>query len=131
MRAPEFYIDPGNVNLDLTFYLLCMWDFMTPSSLPEILTLSWKDYGARGERSSEGPMNFRGNVLEALLGYCYDQSVKVSGGYHAAIRSKQSEASSSSRKPFRPWDQEPTGASSSSQQTFRASKKTFRPRGKE
>ena len=80
--APDFYQDPGNNNLDLTFYLLSLWEFMNPEVLPDILKISWKDYGPRGEKSSERPMSFRGNVLEALLGYCHEHSIKVSG-YHA------------------------------------------------
>ena len=92
--APEFYDDPGNVNLDVSFYILCLWEFMTPMSLEDILKLSWKEYGSRGERSSQGPMNFRGNVLEALMGYCHERSINVSGGYHAG-RQKRPEPSSS------------------------------------
>ena len=60
--APEFYHDPGNVNLDLTFYPMCLWEFMTPNAVQDILELSWRDYGSKGEKSSHGPMNFRGNV---------------------------------------------------------------------
>ena len=92
--APEFYDDPGNVNLDVSFYILCLREFMTPMSLEDILKLSWKEYGSRGERSSQGPMNFRGNVLEALMGYCHERSINVSGGYHAG-RQKRPEPSSS------------------------------------
>ena len=100
--APEFYDDPGNVNLDVSFYILCLWEFMTPMSLEDILKLSWKEYGSRGERSSQGPMNFRGNVLEALMGYCHERSIKVSGGYHAGRQQKPEQASASSEKPLRP-----------------------------
>ena len=92
--APDFYQDPGNKNLDLTFYVLSLWEFMTPMVLPEVLKLSWKEYGSRGEKSSDGPMNFRGNVLEALLGYCHEQSMKVSG-YHAGRLKEPEQASSS------------------------------------
>ena len=92
--APEFYNDPGNVNLDLTFYVLHLWDFMTPMALQDILKLSWRDYGTRGEKSSEGPINFRGNVLEGLIGYCHDRSTTLSGGYHAGRKQKPEQASS-------------------------------------
>ena len=92
--APDFYQDPGNKNLDLTFYVLSLWEFMTPMVLPEVLKISWKEYGSRGEKSSDGPMNFRGNVLEALLGYCHEQSMKVSG-YHAGRLKEPEQASSS------------------------------------
>ena len=94
--APDFYDDPGNVNLDLTFYVLCLWEFMTPMSLENILKLSWKEYGTRGEKSSKGPMNFRGNVLEALMGHCYEQSINVPNGYHAGSLQKPQRPSSSS-----------------------------------
>ena len=75
---------------------------MTPIALQDILKLSWKDYGARGEKSSQGPMNFRGNVLEALMGYCHERSINVSGGYHAGRQQKPEQASSSSEKPLGP-----------------------------
>ena len=93
--APEFYDDPGNVNLDVTFDLLCLWELVTPIALRDILKLSWKEYGARGEKSSQGPMNFRGNVLEALMGYYHERSINVSGGYHAGRQQKPEQASSS------------------------------------
>ena len=86
--APEFYHDPGNVNLDLTFYLMCLWEFMTPNALQDILKLNWRDYGSKGNKSSHGPMNFRGNVLEALMGHCHERSINVSGGYHAGRKRK-------------------------------------------
>ena len=92
--APEFYNDPGNVNLDLTFYVLHLWDFMTPMALQDILKLSWRDYGTRGEKSSEGPINFRGNVLEGLIGYCHDRSTTLSGGYHAGRKQKPEQRTS-------------------------------------
>ena len=38
--APDFYHDPGNVNLHLTFNLLCLWEFMAPNALLDILELS-------------------------------------------------------------------------------------------
>ena len=83
---PGFSDDPGNVNLDLTFYLLCLWEFICPYALHDIFKFSWKDFGTRGERTSEGPMNFRGNVLEAF---------NVPGGYHAGRQPKPEQASSS------------------------------------
>ena len=41
-----------------------------------------------GEKSSQGPMSFRVNVLEALLGYCHERSINVPGGYHAGRQQK-------------------------------------------
>ena len=73
-------------------------EFMTPISLRDILKLSWNDYGEKGENSSQGPMNFRGNVLEALLGFCHERSIDVLGGYHAGRQHKPEQASSSSGK---------------------------------
>jgi len=69
--APDYYADPGNIKLDLTFFSVCFWEFVCPRDLQNILKLSWKDYGSQGEKSSQGPMNFRGNMLEALIGYCH------------------------------------------------------------
>ena len=40
--SQDFYQDPGNVNLDLTFYVLCLWEFTTPEALKDILKLSWR-----------------------------------------------------------------------------------------
>ena len=60
----DIYDDPGNVNLDVTFYLLCLREFMTPISLRDILKLSWNDYGEKGEKSSQGQMNFPSIVIQ-------------------------------------------------------------------
>ena len=97
-KAPESYQDPGNVNLDLAFYLLCLWEFICPRRRADILKLSWKDYGTRGEKSSRGPINFRGNWLEALIGYCDEKTIEVSGGYHAGRWPKPQQASPLSRQ---------------------------------
>ena len=73
-----------------------MWEFMAPDVLPEVLRLSWKDYGSKGEKSSKGPMNFRGNVMEGLMGYCHERATDVSGGYHAGRLPRWQPSSSTS-----------------------------------
>ena len=80
---PEFCNDPGNMNLDIAFYMLCGWEFMTTISLPDALRLSWQEYGSRGKRSTKGAMNLRGNVLEALLGSYHERMLQLGGSYDA------------------------------------------------
>ena len=48
---------------------------MTELSTLNILAVPYKEYGERGNKSSKGPMNFRGNVLEALHGYCQTRAL--------------------------------------------------------
>ena len=47
---------------------------------------------------NECSMSFRGNVQEALVGYCHERSINVSGGYHAGRQAKPKRASSSSER---------------------------------
>ena len=47
---------------------------------------------------NECSMSFRGNVQEALVGYCHERSINVSGGYHAGRQAKPKRASSSSEQ---------------------------------
>ena len=83
-KAPDC-VDPGDVNLDVTFYVLCLWEFVTPEAL--------QGYGARGKNSSQGPIEFR--VLQALKGFCHERAIHVRGGYHAGRLQKTEPASSS------------------------------------
>jgi len=47
---------------------------------------------------NECSMSFRDNVQEALVGYCHERSINVSGGYHAGRQAKPKRASSSSER---------------------------------
>ena len=76
-RAPNRFKDPGNVFLDRTFYILGMWKFMREFSTLDILAVPYREYGGKGNKSSQGPMNFRGNVLEALHGYCQERALQT------------------------------------------------------
>ena len=76
-RAPSKFKDPGNGFLDKSFYILGMWKFMTEFSTLDILAVPYREYGDKGNKSSQGPMNFRGHVLVALHGYCQKHALQT------------------------------------------------------
>ena len=50
----------------------------------EFLAVPYKAYGERGEQSSQGPINYRGNILEALMGWCQSRNLLPEvRSYHA------------------------------------------------
>ena len=73
--APEEFQDPGNICLDQSFYILQLWKYIVGINAAECLAVPYKAYGERGEKSCQGAINFRGNILEALMGWCQSRTL--------------------------------------------------------
>ena len=58
--------DPGNLALDTFVHALRLWQYCEPSRASLVLRQSPHDYGHRANRSSTGPVNLRGNIVEAM-----------------------------------------------------------------
>ena len=63
-----FYVDPGNLTWDIIYHVLRLDSYVTVAHADPILRTAPGEYGSSRNRSSVGPVNLRGNVLEAVLG---------------------------------------------------------------
>ena len=58
--------DPGNEVLDVLVHALRLWKYVTASKVELVIRQSTHEYGAGRNRSSIGPVNLRGNIVEAM-----------------------------------------------------------------
>ena len=59
-------VDPGNYVLDMVVHALRLWQYAEAGRTMLVLKQSIKEYGERGNKSSKGPVNLRGNIVEAM-----------------------------------------------------------------
>jgi hypothetical protein len=64
-QAADGFDDPGNLMLDIAVNLLCLWKFVAANKVEAVMKVAAGEYGTRGNQSSKGPVNFRGNIIEA------------------------------------------------------------------
>ena len=64
--AAAGFPDPGNEVLDMLVHALRLWKYVTASKVELVIRQSTHEYGAGRNRSSIGPVNFRGNIVEAM-----------------------------------------------------------------
>ena len=58
--------DPGNYVLDVVVHALRLWQYSESSRIPRVMKQSIVEYGERANKSSHGPVNLRGNIVEAM-----------------------------------------------------------------
>ena len=59
--------DPGNLEYEVLTSLLRVWQVADNISVDRVTHVAAKPYGERGNMSASGPVNLRGNIIEALL----------------------------------------------------------------
>ena len=64
--SADGFTDPGNLVLDTFVHALRLWQYCDPSKTSMVLRQSAHDYGHKANRSSTGPVNLRGNIVEAM-----------------------------------------------------------------
>ena len=64
--AAAGFPDPGNEVLDVLVHSLRLWKYVTASKVELVIRQSTHEYGAGRNRSSIGPVNLRGNIVEAM-----------------------------------------------------------------
>ena len=74
------YDDPGNICLDFTYHILMLHRFSQPHKLQQAMSATYRRYGSTSEKSGSGRMNFRGNIIEALLHRAQVERSKVRPG---------------------------------------------------
>ena len=72
-NTPMEYIDPGNLNLEILWFALRIYTFISPDRHDDICQPRLSTYGEASNRSGKGLTNLRGNMLEAILTECYKQ----------------------------------------------------------
>ena len=63
----EGHVDPGNMVYDTVVNVLRMWRAVDVNHYQNVVRVAAKEYGERGNMSSAGPVNLRGNIVESLL----------------------------------------------------------------
>ena len=61
------FSDPGNLVLDQVVHILRLWRFVSSQRLDPAMRVAPQPYGDPGNMSASGPINLRGNIVEALL----------------------------------------------------------------
>ena len=80
--SPE-YNDPGNVTWDVVYHVLNLNQYVDAMSCLRVNRTAPDVYSSPSNRSSQGPVNLRGNVLESVL---YDLQVSSAAQNPAAAR---------------------------------------------
>ena len=69
----EGYHDPGNENWDVMVNLLRLWRPVDVNHYAQVVKVPGKEYGNRGNKSADGPVNLRGNIVESILRHLQQQ----------------------------------------------------------
>jgi hypothetical protein len=59
--------DPGNLCFDVVLHVLRLWRYVGETRVEQTMRIAPQEYGARGNKSSKGPVNLRGNIIESLI----------------------------------------------------------------
>jgi hypothetical protein len=63
--AADGFDDPGNLTLDIVVNVLRLWKYVAGFKVDQVRRIAPGEYGTRGNKSSKGPVNLRGNIIEA------------------------------------------------------------------
>jgi hypothetical protein len=63
--AADGFDDPGNLQLDIVVNVLRLWKYVSGFKVEQVKRIAPGEYGTRGNKSSKGPVNLRGNMVEA------------------------------------------------------------------
>ena len=66
-QVDEHIGDPGNLCFDVTIHVLRLWRYIGETRLQKVMRVAPQEYGTRGNKSSKGPVNLRGNIIESLI----------------------------------------------------------------
>ena len=65
-EAADGFSDPGNYDLDIVVHCLRLWRYCEGSRANMVMKQSISEYGSAGNKSAKGPVNLRGNIVEAM-----------------------------------------------------------------
>ena len=96
------FLDPGNLSLETFVYVFRLWKYCDTIGYDATIRVHPEEYGSKSNRSSKGPVNLRGNIVEAM-----SRDLQVVGSWEiprkwteraAACKGKQKGAG-----PWRSW----------------------------
>ena len=97
--AHPLFQDPGNVVLDTMYHALRLWDFVREPAQSQVRRVATKEYGTGPNKSAAGPVNFRGNQIEALASRIQKLATFGVVGKGKPSTGRGAEAASSSAPP--------------------------------
>ena len=59
------FVDPGNFTLDLFVHVMRLWRYIDVIGMDPAIRQPQREYGHQTNKSSRGPVNLRGNIVEA------------------------------------------------------------------
>ena len=65
-ESADGFSDPGNFDLDVIVHAMRLWQYCDASKAGKVIRQPTSAYGASSNKSSKGPVNLRGNIVEAM-----------------------------------------------------------------
>ena len=65
-KSADGSTDPGNYILDMVVHSLRLWQYCEAGRIDRVMKQSIAEYGENANKSSHGPVNLRGNIVEAM-----------------------------------------------------------------
>lgn len=66
-QVDEHIGDPGNLCFEVAIHVLRLWRYIGETRVQKVMRIAPQAYGTRGNKSSKGPVNLRGNIIESLI----------------------------------------------------------------
>ena len=64
--SADGFTDPGNYDLDIFVHAMRLWQYCEGSRADLVMKQPISEYGTRSNKSAKGPVNLRGNIVEAM-----------------------------------------------------------------
>ena len=82
-EGAEGFSDPGNYILDQLVHCWRLWHYYEASRSDMVIRQSVHEYGHKSNMSSKGPVNLRGNIVEAMTKNLQTEGGKVDASTNA------------------------------------------------
>ena len=79
-EGAEGFCDPGNYILDQLVHCWRLWHYCEASRSDMVIKQSVQEYGHKSNMSSKGPVNLRGNIVEAMTKNLQQEGGRVDPG---------------------------------------------------
>ena len=90
------FLDPGNLSLEMFVYIFRLWKYCDTVGYDATIRVHPDEYGSKPNRSSKGPVNLRGNIVEAM-----SRDLQVVGSWANPWPWRERAAAAAAAKGFR------------------------------